>query len=96
MTQFLSIISHRDVDGAGGVALDDVPGDGGHPGVGHPHRGQSEVCHVQECVPRDEVIPPTAVRVLSQEPRVDKVLRKNRKKVFVVFLCKVGLCMDGG
>ena len=60
--------SHRDVDGAGCVTLDGVTGDGGHPGVRHPHRGQGEVSHVQEGVPGDEVIPPPAVRVLSQEP----------------------------
>ena len=59
--------SHRDVDGAGRVTLDGVTGDGGHPGVRHPHRGQGEVSHVQEGVPGDEVIPPPAVRVLSQE-----------------------------
>lgn len=67
--QILSIsLSHRDVDSPGGVTLDDVPADGGHPRVWHPHWGQREVRHVQECVPGDEVIPPPAVRVLSQEP----------------------------
>ena len=60
--------THRDVDGPGCVTLDGVTGDGGHPGVRHPHRGQGEVGHVQEAVPGDEVIPPPAVRVLGQEP----------------------------
>ena len=69
MTWWHGVWSHRDVDGPGGVALDDVPGDGGHPGVGGPHWGQSEVSHVQESVPGDEVIPPAAVWVLRQEPK---------------------------
>lgn len=60
--------SHRDVGGPGCVTLDGAAGDGGHPGVGHPHRGQGEVGHVQEGVPGDEVIPPPAVWILSQEP----------------------------
>ena len=50
------------------MALDDVAGDGGDPGVRHPHRGQRELGDVQEGVPGDEVVPPPTVRVLRQEP----------------------------
>lgn len=59
--------TYRDIDGAGGVALDPAVHDAGDPGVGHPDTGHGQVRHVQHRGPTDQIVPPPAVRILRQE-----------------------------
>jgi hypothetical protein len=50
------------------VGAEEAAGEAGHPGVSCPQGAQRQLGHVQLGGPREEGLPPTRVRVLSQKP----------------------------
>ncbi len=50
------------------MGAEEAAGEAGHPGVSCPQGAQRQLSHVQLGGPREEGLPPSRVRVLSQKP----------------------------
>jgi hypothetical protein len=50
------------------MCAEEAAGEAGHPGVSCAQGAQGQLSHVQLGGPREEGLPPTRVRVLSQKP----------------------------